>query len=519
MKKLQLLLAIGLLISCKNTAQTEMDSAIAKNEGNRPPNIVLLYVDDLGYADVGAYGAKGVETPNIDKLAKKGIKFTDGHSSSATCTPSRYSLLTGNYAFRNNAAILPGDAPLLIDPEQSTVPEMLKSAGYTTGIVGKWHLGLGRGEVNWNEKIDPGPKTIGFDYSFLIPATGDRVPTVFVENGRVVNASEDDPIIVSYEEKVGDRPTGIENPELLKFGADKQHSQTIVNGVSRIGFMGGGSEAEWIDEEFPFKFNEKAFNFIKENEENPFFLFYSFHDIHVPRVPHERFQKKSSMGPRGDAIAQVDYVVGEIVEKLEELSLAENTLILFTSDNGPVLDDGYHDKAVELVGEHDPSSPFRGGKYSAYEAGTRVPTIVYWPGTIEPKISNALITQVDLYSSLASFVGAEVGEDVIDSQNSIDSWLGRSDQGRSWMLQEAFTLGLRDGDWKYIEPFQGKRVPGWLANKAIETGISDKPQLYNLSVDIAEQKNLAEQEPQLVEKYQKKIEEIKNRTSTSAAEK
>ena len=513
MKKLQLLLALSLLVSCKNTPQAEIENSSTASEGeNRPPNIVLLYVDDLGYADVGAYGAKGVRTPNIDKLARNGLRFTDGHSSSATCTPSRYSLLTGNYAFRNDAAILPGDAPLLIDPKQPTLPKMLKSAGYSTGVVGKWHLGLGRGAVNWNEKIAPGPNEVGFDYSFLLPATGDRVPTVFVENGQVVNASEDDPIVVSYEKKVGDRPTGIENPELLKFGADKQHSQTIVNGVSRIGFMAGGKEAEWVDEEFPFVFNEKAFDFMEKNKEKPFFLFYSFHDIHVPRVPHERFKGKSSMGARGDAIAQVDYVVGEIVAKLEKLSLAENTLIIFTSDNGPVLDDGYDDKAAQLVGEHDPSGPFRGGKYSIYEAGTRVPTLVYWPGTVQPKISNALVNQVDLYSSLASLVGAKVDEEeVIDSQNEIESWLGRSDEGRSVMLEEAFTLGLRDGEWKYIQPFEGESLPDWLANKDIEIGVSEEPQLYNLSVDIAEQNNLAEQEPQLVQKYQRKIEEIKNK--------
>lgn len=499
--------------SCINGNSSQaVNSKEGKNENKQNhPNIVLLYVDDLGYADVGSYGAKGVETPNIDELAEKGVKFTDAHSSSATCTPSRYSLLTGNYAFRNKAAILPGDAPLLIDTTQTTLPKMLKKAGYTTGVVGKWHLGLGIGDVNWNEKVAPGPNEIGFDYSFLLPATGDRVPTVFLEDGNVINLSENDPIEVSYEQKVGNRPTGLENPEYLKVKADSQHSQTIVNGVSRIGFMGGGKDAEWIDEDFPFVFNQKAKNFMKENKEDPFFLFYSFHDIHVPRVPHDRFKGKSDMGPRGDAIVQVDFVVGEIKKELEKLSLDKNTIIIFTSDNGPVLDDGYSDQAVELLGEHNPSGPYRGGKYSIYEAGTRVPTIVYWPGSVEASESDALLNQLDLYASFATLVGQPIPEEVIDSEDHLDAWLGRSATGRKEMLEEGFTLALRDGNWKYIHPFTEGSIPDWMANKNIESGLSQTPQLYNLSTDKAEKNNLAEEKPDRVKKYKERLREIENK--------
>ena len=326
------------LFSCSTKSKKEKEKSLITT-----PNIILFYVDDLGYGDIGSYGAIGVETPVLDKLAARGLRFTDAHSSAATCTPSRYSLLTGNYAFRNNAAVLKGDAPLLINPAQTTLPKILKNAGYTTGIVGKWHLGLGNGTINWNSKIQPGPNEIGFDYSFLLPATGDRVPTVFMENGNVINLSSDDPIEVSYENKVGNKPTGEENPELLRQIADQQHNNTIVNGISRIGYIGGGKLAEWIDEDFAYIFNEKALGFLDKNSKNPFFLFYSFHDIHVPRSPHNNFKGKSKMGPRGDAIAQVDYVVGEIIKKVEELGLVENTLIIFTSDNGPVLNDGYED--------------------------------------------------------------------------------------------------------------------------------------------------------------------------------
>ena len=158
------------------------------------PNIVIIYVDDLGYGDIGVNGAVGVKTPNIDTLAENGLNFTDAHCSASPCTPSRYSLLTGSYAFRNNAAILEGDAPLIIDTTKETLPKMLQKAGYTTGVVGKWHLGLGKGKIDWNKRIPLGPKEVGFDYSFLIPATGDRVPCVFLENQKVVGLDLNDPI-------------------------------------------------------------------------------------------------------------------------------------------------------------------------------------------------------------------------------------------------------------------------------------------------------------------------------------
>ncbi len=470
-------------------------------------NIIILYVDDLGYGDVGCYGATGVETPHIDQLAKEGIRFTDAHASAATCTPSRFSLLTGMYAFRNNAAILPGDAPLLIRPEMPTLPRMLRQAGYRTGVVGKWHLGLGNGDINWNEAIKPGPLEIGFDYSFLLPATGDRIPTVYVENHEVVQVDPNDPIQVSYEEKVGNRPTGVDHPELLRVKADLQHSQTIVNGVSRIGFMGGGESALWKDEDFPDILTQKALAFMKESEDKPFFLYYSFHDIHVPRLPHPRFQGKSSMGARGDAIVQVDWVTGQIVRALEEMGLEENTLIIFTSDNGPVLDDGYADQAEALLGNHKPAGMYRGGKYSAYEAGTRVPTIAYWPSVINPAESDALISQVDFYASLADLAGEEIVKPAaLDSQNLLSVLLGKSGEGRDELIEEAFVLALRQGSWKYIAP--GTQAPDWLVNKKIESGLSTEPKLFNLADDPEEQNNLARKNPDKVKALRKRLKEI-----------
>lgn len=509
MIRLLLVFVIATVAACGSGSTGELPDTESARAG-LPPNLVIFYVDDLGYGDVGSYGAIGVETPEIDRLAAEGVRFTDAHSSAATCTPSRYSLLTGEHGFRSQAEILPGDAPALIRPGKPTLPSMLKRAGYATAVVGKWHLGLGDGSVDWNAEVRPGPLEIGFDYSFLLPATGDRVPTVFLENHRVVDLDPSDPIEVSYKGKVGNRPTGYENPELLRVKADRQHSDTIVNGVSRIGHMAGGESAEWVDEEFPDVFTEKAVEFIRANKNQPFFLFHSFHDIHVPRLPNPRFEGKSTMGPRGDAIAQTDWIVGAFIDELERLGIAERTLVIFTSDNGPVLDDGYADQSVERLGDHKPWGPFRGGKYSAFEAGTRVPTIAWWPGTIAPGESDALMSQIDIYASAAGLAGIALGDgEAMDSLNLLNAWLGRSDTGREYLLEESVgTLSLRRHNWKYIVPFSGKELPDWLDAKGIEGGFDPEPQLYDLAADIGEQNNLAPGNLERVKALQEAVERI-----------
>lgn len=469
------------------------------------PNIILIYTDDLGYGDISANGAKAVQTPNIDQLAASGLRFTDAHSTAATCTPSRFSLLTGNYAFRSKAAILPGDAPLLFKPGTSTVATMLQQNGYATGVVGKWHLGLGNGTIDWNGKIGPGPEAIGFGYSFLIPATTDRVPTVFVENGRVPNLDLNDPIKVSYSNMIGDEPTGLSHPQLLKQKADTQHSNTITNGISRIGYMTGGKSARWVDEEIPLVLNEKAKSFIIQNKEKPFFLFYPFPNIHVPRVPNQQFVGTTKMGPRGDVIVEMDWMVGQVMKLLDSLQLTRNTLVIFTSDNGPVLDDGYADFAEQLVGNHEPSGIYRGGKYSAFEAGTRVPTIVYWKGKIKSSVSNALFSQIDFYKTMAKLINAKVNNnDAIDSKNQLDAWLGKSQKGREWLLEESYTFSLRKNNWKFIATVEGT-VPSWFANKKVESGLSNAVQLYNLSNDPSEKINVAEKYPVLVNEFQNQL--------------
>jgi len=475
------------------------------------PNIIIIYADDLGYGDVSCYGAKRVSTPNIDRFAKQGLRFTNAHCTSATSTPSRYSMLTGEYAWRKKGTnVLPGDASAIILPERITMASILQKAGYVTGVIGKWHLGLGpEGGPDWNGEITNSPNDIGFSYSFLIPATGDRVPCVFVENRRVVGLDPNDPITVNYNEKVGEWPTGKENPEMLKMHPSHGHDMTIVNGVSRIGYMTGGKSALWIDEDIADVITGKAVKFIENNKEKPFFLYFSTHDIHVPRMPNQRFTDKSGMGPRGDAILEFDWSVGEILKTIENLKLSEKTLIIVTSDNGPVVDDGYKDQAVELLGNHKPAGLLRGGKYSAFDGGTRVIFIAGWKNKIKPGTSDALFTQVDLMASFAALVGQSLPAGAgPDSRNHLNDLLGKSTAGRDWIIEQSSSskLSIIKGDWKYIEPGQGPKIQ---INTNTETGNDPEPQLYNLKTDLGEKKNVAPEHPLIVKELTELLRKIR----------
>ena len=459
------------------------------------PNIVIILADDLGFGDTGCYGATGIPTPNVDRLAREGLRFRDAHSTSATCTPARYALLTGEYPWRKKGTgILPGDAELIIQPGRTTVASLLQRAGYRTGVVGKWHLGLGgKGGPDWNREIKPGPREIGFDYSFLMPATGDRVPCVYIENQRVVGLDPKDPIRVSYSEPVGTEPTGKDHPELLKLHPSHGHDQTIINGISRIGYMTGGKAARWVDEDMADTFTRKAIAFIEQNKDRPFFLYFATHDPHVPRAPNPRFVGRSGCGVRGDVIVQFDWCVGEILNTLDRLNLSRNTLVILSSDNGPVVDDGYQDGAVENLNGHRPAGPLRGGKYSIFEGGTRVPFITRWPGHIQAGVSDALVSHVDFVASFAALTGQKlaVGEGP-DSRNVLRALLGQSRAGREQFVEHANVLALRDGTWKYIEPSSGPK-----RNAATDTELGNDPsgQLYDLAGDLGETNNLLQAQP------------------------
>jgi arylsulfatase A-like enzyme len=482
----------------------------AKAQANEKPNIVIIYADDLGYGDISCYGATKINTPNIDRLGKQGLLFTNAHATSATSTPSRYSLLTGEYAWRKKGTgVATGDATAIIQPGRTTIASILKNAGYTTGVVGKWHLGLGPAEgADWNGEIKSGPMDIGFDYNFILPATGDRVPCVFVENRRVVGLDPNDPIKVSFTEPILTEPTGKDHPELLKMHPSHGHDMTIVNGISRIGYMSGGKSALWTDEDIADVITGKAVKFIEQNKSKPFFLYFATHDIHVPRVPNQRFVGKSGMGPRGDAILEFDWSVGEIMKTIDNLNLSEKTLIIVTSDNGPVVDDGYKDQAVELLGDHKPAGPLRGGKYSLFDGGTRVVFLARWNGTIKPGKTDALFSQIDLIASFAALTGQSLGkDDAPDSFNNINALLGKSKKGREWLVEHSGRLTLIKGDWKFIEPGAGVKLQ---VNTNTETGNDPEPQLYNLKTDLGEKNNVAKQNPLVVKELADMLKKIRD---------
>lgn len=454
------------------------------------PNVVIIYGDDVGYGDVGAYGATLIPTPNIDRLAREGLMFTDGHCTAATCTPSRFSLLTGIHGFRHGVRILAPNAPLKIKPEMFTLPRLFRKAGYATAVIGKWHLGIGDGEtpVDWNADVGPGPLEVGFDYCFLLPSTNDRVPCVYLENHRVVGLDPEDPLFVGKKPKgveCTEYPDGKKNREAMTYYESSHgHNNSVINGIGRIGRQWGGRSALWNDETMADEFVKQAKKYLAARRvDEPFFLFFSSQNIHVPRAPHPRFKGKSKLTYRGDAMVQLDWSTGEILRALEEHGLAENTMVIFSSDNGPVYDDGYEDGTTvrtsteEVDRGHDGSGPYRGGKYQIYEGGTRVPFIVRWPGRVEPGKSEALVSQIDLIASFAALLDIDLTEgQAIDSRNSLPALLGEDSTGQPYLIEEAGGLALRRGPWKFVRGRKGK-----------------KGELYNLDSDVGEQDNLAEE--------------------------
>lgn len=516
LKPLPSLFLGALLIPC-------LADAAAPADTERPPNIVLIITDDLGYGDVGAYGGTGAPTPHIDRLASQGLRFTQAYAPASTCTPSRYSLLTGEYAWRQPPAqtsILDGDAPLSIAPGTFTLGVLLQRAGYATGLIGKWHLGIGDGRtaVDFNGTVGPGPLEIGFDTAFYIPATVDRVPCVFIEDHRVHGLDPADPIQISYLQRIGSDPVGHESPELLKYGADRQHADTIINGISRIGHMSGGKAARWVDEDIADVITTRAVQFIERNRSRPFFLHFGTHDPHVPRAPHPRFRGTSTSGIRGDTIVQIDWSVGEILAALDRNGLAGNTLVVFTSDNGPVLFDGYYDGSVESVGDHRPAGPYRGWKYLRYEGGTRVPMIARWPGRVPAGTTDQMFSLVDFLATTAALLGRPLPPGSgPDSLNLLPVLLGEAKEPvRDHVVQHGIgnVLALREGDWKYIP-----------ANADTATGIgrgadprdtrfaqarSAEPQLFNLADDPGETRNLAGDHPEIQARLSARLDEIKS---------
>lgn len=500
----------------KCCAAAVLSLALALNAAAaRKPNIVIIYGDDVGLGDVGAYGSKMIPTPNIDRLAREGLRFNDGHCSAATCTPSRYSMLTGVHGFRDDVNILPPNAPLSISTEILTLPKLLKQAGYTTGVIGKWHLGIGQKGVptDWNGEVKPGPLEIGFDFSYLLPSTNDRVPCVYLLGHRVVGLDPADPLYVGKKKADVDRPGSTaypaakNNPEAMTYYKSTHgHNHSVINGIGRIGYMSGGKSALWNDETMADVFVEQARQYIAAHKKEPFFLYFASQDIHVPRAPHPRFKGKTDLGYRGDAMVQFDWTTGEIMKTLEEHGLTENTIVIFSSDNGPVYDDGYDDGTTvktsteEVDRGHDGSGIHRGGKYQIYEGGTRVPFIVRWPARIKPGVSDALVNQIDLMASLAELLELELPHnEARDSRNTLAAFLGDDPKGHDFMIEEALRVrALRRGDWKYVAPSTPRN------NKRKKT----KAELYNLKTDPSEIRNVIAEHPELADSMSRQLQAL-----------
>jgi arylsulfatase A-like enzyme len=460
------------------------------------PNIIFILADDIGYGDFGCYGATKVKTPNVDRLAGQGLRFTDAHSPSAVCTPTRYAFMTGEYAWRKKGTgILPGTAALIVEPGRVTVPSLLKQAGYVTGVVGKWHLGLGaQSPTDYDGEIKPGPLEVGFDYCFIIPATGDRTPCVYVENHRVVGLDPKDPIRLDYSVKRGE-------------------PKSFVNGIPRIGSQTGGKAALWKDDEIADTLAAKADAFVERNSDKPFFLFLSTHDIHVPRVPHSRFKGTSQAGVRGDTIHSFDWIVGQVLGTLERLKLAANTLVILTSDNGGTLDangpDTEHGGTPETNNGHLHNGPLRAGKGSAYEGGTRVPFIVRWPGRIRPGVSDALISHMDMLATMAALTSQSLVDAAgPDSFNVLPALLGEKldKPCRDHLVEHGNVLAIRKGPWKLIPA-----NPSVAAGKKNKKRDTSEAQLYNLTEDIGETNNVAAAHPDLVKEMTGLLQRIRER--------
>jgi arylsulfatase A-like enzyme len=460
-----------------------------KSGSSEYPNIVLIYADDLGYGDLGCYGATKLKTPNIDNLAKEGRLFTDAHSTSAVCTPSRYALLTGEYPFRiNNYGPVFCQDKLIIDTEQTTIASLLMSAGYATACVGKWHLGFGtKRRPDWNQNLKPGPLEVGFDYFYGIPVVNSHPPFVYMENYRVIGLEIDDPLIY----KKGGITYAKPYPE--KFTAHPR----MVN------VIGGKAAHElYVDEESAQHLTEKALRWMNEQKE-PFFLYYASHNIHHPFTPHPYFQGKSDCGLYGDFVEELDWSVGEILSALEKFGVADNTLVIFTSDNGGMFNGGGR-RAIELG--HTPNGKLKGQKFGAWEGGHRVPFLAKWPTRIPAgTTSGELLANMDLLPTFAAIINRKLTQyEAPDGLNQLP--LFQEDAAKSarnelvLMPHKPRLTSLRKGNWVYIP---GVGDGGWMKPEE-----GDLPrQLYNLKEDPYQENNLINQYSEKAEAMQKVLKE------------
>ena len=484
-------LPIFLIIACCPSVLFGATDDTPKNQ----PNIVVILADDLGYGDVGCYNPESrIPTPNLDGLARDGMRFTDAHSPCTVCTPTRYSLMTGQMAFRvpRGGTVFTGaGGPSLISPERLTLPKMLREVGYSTACFGKWHIGLtffdAAGKpihkggldavkrIDYSRPISGGPLSCGFDRFFgtaCCPTTDWLY--AFIDGSTIPNPPT----------------TQLDRSPLPK------HPYANDN---RPGMVATDFDLEEVD----VKFLEKSRAFLRQHVENsreqPFFLFHTTQAVHLPSFPGQQFKGKTDSGPHGDFIFELDWVVGELLAELKRLGVADNTVVFFTSDNGPEVPTVYYMREEH---DHDGARPWRGVKRDNWEGGHRVPFIVRWPGRIESGSTSHQITSLtDVMATIAEIVGVELPPDAAeDSYSMLPALLGQKETPiRDYILQQGFGgsryLAIRRGKWKYLahkgsggNRYESHRL---LKKYQLPESAPDAPgQLYNLEVDPGETKNL-----------------------------
>jgi arylsulfatase A len=507
LKTLATLLTGIALAACDslNLAQVEAGAPRA----NPRPNIVIINVDDLGYGDISSYGAENVRTPNIDRLAEEGAMFTDAHAASAVCSPSRYALITGEYPFRNDFWLpVFATSPLVIDTSKTTIASLLKEEGYSTAAIGKWHLGFGDVDpVDWNGELAPGPLELGFDYYFGVPVLNSHPPFVYVENRHVLGLTEDDPLVYG------------KTAQTREF--DEKFDYNEIGG-------GEAAHALYEDRKVGTLLTEKAIEWVRARKSEPFFLYFATTNIHHPFTPAPQFIGTSGAGRYGDFIHELDWMIGELLAALDEEGLADNTLVLFISDNGAMFNRGGQ---TAWEAGHRPNGDLLGVKFGAWEGGHRVPFIARWPGHISGGVkSSALVSNVDFMATLADLVGHPLNPtEASDSVSFLPVLLGRESGGRDQLVMSAARrdfLAIRKGKWVYLDGqgeggFGGTRVgqhtfagPAAAAfmgrqNSDIVDGRirNDAPpgQLYDLEADPRQTENLYNERPEIVKMMQEQL--------------
>ncbi|MGY5851426.1 sulfatase-like hydrolase/transferase [Salegentibacter sp. F14] len=507
------------LLSCIALIMAGNGLYAQNSKQGQKPNVIIINADDVGYGDIGVYGATKVRTPKIDELANEGRRFTDFHSASAVCSPSRYALLTGEYPDRinfSNPIFL--KTPLKVDTSKVTVADIMKEAGYATGIVGKWHLGFGKETpIDWNKDLKPGPLELGFDYYYGVPVLNSHPPFVYVENHKVVGLTSEDPMV--YDKHAETRWF----PEKMDMDA-----------------IGGGRAAHdlYDDRRVGTHLKNKAQDFIRNHKEKPFFLYFATTNIHHPFTPAPRFIGTSEAGRYGDFMHELDWMVGEIMQTLDEEGLAENTILIFTSDNGGMLNQGGQDA---YSAGHRQNADLLGFKFDSWEGGHRVPFIIRWPGKVPAgSVSNELSSNVDFLATLASLTNRKLQEgEGIDSYNILPALTSDPSKPiRDHLVIASSNLqnvALRKGDWVYINAqggggFNAKKVGAHTfggpaafpftgqKNSDIEDGkiIENAPpgQLYNLSEDPSQAKNVFREYPEIVKKMEQELRELRQSEQT-----